>query len=94
MSFTSTPKTLAERLQWMADNLPGFREELEAVEEAKRRIASKSRVAAPARSEARTAAASGFLVAFAPCAFCQAGEVSPPDSPTYGNPSVFHPVQS
>ena len=57
MSFTSTPKTLAERLQWMADNLPGFREELEAVEEAKRRIASKSRVAAPARSEARTAAA-------------------------------------
>ena len=26
--------------------------------------------------------------------FRQAGEVSPPDSPSYGNPSVLHPVQS
>lgn len=33
----SRPKTLAERLQWMADNLPGFREELAAVEQAQRR---------------------------------------------------------
>lgn len=25
------PKTLAERLSWMAENLPGFKEELDAV---------------------------------------------------------------
>jgi hypothetical protein len=42
VSFTSTPKTLAERLQWMADNLPGFREELDAVREIKRRQYAKS----------------------------------------------------
>ena len=33
----SGPKTLAERLQWMADNLPGFRAELEAVDRAQLR---------------------------------------------------------
>ena len=27
----SGPKTLAERLEWMAANLPGFREELDEV---------------------------------------------------------------
>lgn len=27
----SRPKTLAERLKWMAENLPGFREEIDAV---------------------------------------------------------------
>lgn len=27
----SRPKTLAERLSWMAENLPGFKEELDAV---------------------------------------------------------------
>jgi hypothetical protein len=27
----SRPKTLAERLEWMAESLPGFREELDAV---------------------------------------------------------------
>lgn len=27
----SKPKTLAERLEWMAANLPGFREEMDAV---------------------------------------------------------------
>ena len=32
MSYVSGPKSLAERLQWMADNLPGFREELNAVD--------------------------------------------------------------
>lgn len=65
MIFTSTPKTLAERLQWMADNLPGFRDELDSVlrEEfdslrgSQRRQYAKSCTAAPARSEARTAAA-------------------------------------
>lgn len=76
MTHHTHPKTLAECLQWMADNLPGFREELEAVQEVQRRIASKNRLAAPARSEARTAAASGFFAASAPRAFCQAGEVS------------------
>lgn len=29
VKHTSRPKNLKERLQWMADNLPGFREELE-----------------------------------------------------------------
>ncbi len=53
----TTPKTLAERFQWMADNLPGFREELDAVREIERRQYAKSCTAAPARSEARTAAA-------------------------------------
>lgn len=57
LSFSlSGPKTLAERLQWMADNLPGFREELEAVNEISRRQLAK-RCAVPARSEARTATA-------------------------------------
>lgn len=49
-------KTLAERLQWMADNLPGFREELDAVNEISRRQRA-NRCAPPARSEARTAGA-------------------------------------
>ena len=31
MNSGSRPKSLAERLQWMAANLPGFREELDAV---------------------------------------------------------------
>ena len=31
----SGPKSLAERLQWMADRLPGFREELEIVDQSK-----------------------------------------------------------
>lgn len=31
MIHVSGPKSLAERLQWMAANLPGFREELDAV---------------------------------------------------------------
>lgn len=48
----SDPKTLAERLQWMAYNFPGFREELEAT-----RPTSRTRCAVPARSEARTATA-------------------------------------
>lgn len=46
------PKTLAERLEWMADHLPGFREELEAVNEIQRR--------AHARSAARAASMSAF----------------------------------
>jgi len=33
----SSPKTLAERLNWMAENLPGFKEELEAAEVARRK---------------------------------------------------------
>ena len=53
----TTPKTLAERFQWMADNLPGFREELDAVREFEGRQYAKCCTAAPARSEARTAAA-------------------------------------
>lgn len=36
------PKTLAERLEWMAANLPGFREELEAVDLAQRRAIASS----------------------------------------------------
>lgn len=31
MSCVSGPKSLAERFQWMAANLPSFREELDAV---------------------------------------------------------------
>jgi hypothetical protein len=31
MRYVSGPKSLAERLQWMAANLQGFREELDAV---------------------------------------------------------------
>jgi hypothetical protein len=31
------PKSLAERLEWMAENLPGFREELDTVEAIKHR---------------------------------------------------------
>lgn len=38
----SGPKSLAQRLKWMADNLPGFREELEAVDQAQRRATQKS----------------------------------------------------
>ena len=33
----SQPKKLSERLQWMADNLPGFREEMELVDDIQRR---------------------------------------------------------
>lgn len=57
MTHAPRPKTSAERLQWMANNLPGFREELDAVQQIERRHASESCTAAPARSEARTAAA-------------------------------------
>lgn len=34
------PKSLAERLEWMAANLPGFLEELEAVDQALGRVKS------------------------------------------------------
>lgn len=44
----SSPKSLAERLEWMADNLPGFREELEAVNEAARRSHEKHSATVPA----------------------------------------------
>jgi hypothetical protein len=54
--IASNPKILPERLQWMADNLPGFREELEAAQEISRRQLA-NRCAPPARSEARTAGA-------------------------------------
>ena len=37
----SSPKVLSERLQWMADNLSGFKEELDAVNEAERRALTK-----------------------------------------------------
>lgn len=49
MSFVSRPKTLAERLQWMAENLPGFNEELQAVEVI-RDLALARRAPLPARS--------------------------------------------
>lgn len=49
MSFVSRPKTLAERLQWMAENLSGFSEELQAVE-AIREQALARRAPLPARS--------------------------------------------
>lgn len=49
--FTTKPKSLAERLQWMADNLPGFAEELAAANQARAQyfqslssIAEKERV--------------------------------------------------
>lgn len=38
----SAPKTLAERLQWMADHLPGFRDELDAARQATRHSLAKS----------------------------------------------------
>lgn len=37
MNSGSQPKSLAERLQWMTANLPGFREELDAVHAAELR---------------------------------------------------------
>ncbi len=46
--IASNPKTLPERLQWMADNLPGFKEELEAVNEAARRAHEKHSTPVPA----------------------------------------------
>ena len=49
MTFVSRPKTLAERLAWMAENLPGVREELEAVETI-RKTAIARRTELPARS--------------------------------------------
>jgi len=49
MTFVSRPKTLAERLAWMAENLPGFREELEAVEAIRQRAIAR-RAGLPARS--------------------------------------------
>lgn len=52
----SRPKTLAERLQWMADNFPGFRAELDAHNAALARLAEGvgCQNARTARSEART----------------------------------------
>lgn len=55
------PKTLAERLQWMSDNHPGFRADLDAHAERVRHQNART-----ARSEARTertdlAANSSFL---------------------------------
>lgn len=38
----SRPKSLAERLEWMAANLPGFREELDLVQAAMSRVAGTS----------------------------------------------------
>lgn len=43
----SQPKSLAERLQWMADNLPGFLEELDVVDQAQRRAMQVCPVASP-----------------------------------------------
>lgn len=49
--FTTRPKSLPERLQWMSDNLPGFAEELAASDQARSQyfqssssIAKKERV--------------------------------------------------
>lgn len=42
----SRPKSLAERLQWMADNLPGFRDELDLVEQAQRNATQPSHIPA------------------------------------------------
>ncbi|WP_297831327.1 hypothetical protein [Pseudomonas sp.] len=42
----SRPKSLGERLQWMADNLPGFREELELVGQAQRSSTQPGRITA------------------------------------------------
>lgn len=46
------PKSLAERLEWMSANLPGFREELDAVDQAERRVLPRS-VLLPEDSVAR-----------------------------------------
>lgn len=56
MSHITRPKSLAERLQWMADNLPGFRAELDAHDAALARLAEGvgCQNARTARSEART----------------------------------------
>jgi hypothetical protein len=56
--ISSRPKSLAERLCWMAANLPGFQEELDAVNEALRRQFAKP-CTSPARSAARTADVQG-----------------------------------
>lgn len=42
----SRPKSLAERLLWMAENLPGFCEELHLVDQTQRRATQASRIAA------------------------------------------------
>lgn len=42
-AHSGQPKTLKERLQWMADNLPGFREEMEMVEAIRRSSVLKGR---------------------------------------------------
>jgi hypothetical protein len=44
----STPKALLERLQWMADNLIGFREALDAVNSVARRAHVKHSTSVPA----------------------------------------------
>jgi hypothetical protein len=61
--IASNPKTLPERLQWMADNLPGFKEELEAVRDIQRLQFSKCCVSAAALAYARAAAETQHLAA-------------------------------
>lgn len=39
----STPKTLAERMEWMSQNLPGFREELQVSESARQKAVARQR---------------------------------------------------
>lgn len=47
----SRPKTLAERLQWMADNLPGFREELDLSRQFAKRCAPLAGDRHPTKAE-------------------------------------------
>ena len=56
MNHVTRPKSLAERLQWMANNLPGFRTELDAHDAALGHLAEGvgCQNARTARSEART----------------------------------------
>lgn len=56
VNHVTRPKSLAERLQWMADNLPGFRAERDAHDAALARLAEGvgCQNARTARSEART----------------------------------------
>ncbi|MCE3602700.1 hypothetical protein LXA47_03655 [Massilia sp. P8910] len=51
----SGPKTLAERLDWMAKNLPGFEDEIQAVREIERRAVVCNRLAPERRSQAHIA---------------------------------------
>ena len=49
----SSPKTLSERLRWMADNLPGFRQELDAAQLALSAVIAKRCSGVPSRANAR-----------------------------------------